>query len=85
MYLENQPIIMKRELSLVVVSEAKDINVANICPGCPLERLGCHRETNLTKGKISARVNLDSSRVQILKNKNEDVNCPAGRDIKLKA
>jgi len=77
--------IMKREILFAVVGVTGDINIGDVCLGCPLERLGCSHETNMTKKIISARVNLDSPRVQILKNKNENVNCPAGRDIKFKA
>lgn len=76
---------VKRELLFRVIGESGDTNVGNICPGCPLERLGCNRQVDTLNNIIIARVNLDSNRVQLAVKNKEEINCPANSEIKFRA
>jgi hypothetical protein len=74
MYIENSRMI-KREQLFTVVNEIGDKSIDNVCPGCPLERLGCSHYVDIFKGRITARVNLNAPRVKLLKENKEKVNC----------
>lgn len=74
----------KRDLLFTVLNDKGDPSIDNVCPECPLVRLGCSRQVDIMNGRITARVNLDSPRVQTLKANNEEVNC-GNTDINFKA
>jgi len=76
---------VKRDLLFTIISETGDTNAGNICPGCPLERLGCNRQVDTMNNIIKARVNLDANRVQLAVRNKEKINCPADVEIKFRA